>query len=90
MIEESPVYLSGRRMFVLGFIVDMRSTLEMSYKLLYKNQNPLKFVITYKASQDHIELFFACVRSRGGCNNNPNCIQFKHTLAAIIYKKYNC
>lgn len=87
MIEESPVYLSGRKMFVLGFIVDMKSTLEMSYKLLYKNQNPLKFVLTYKASQDHIELFFACVRCRGGCNNNPNCIQFKHTLRQLLFTR---
>lgn len=86
MIEESPVYLSGRKMFVLGFIVDMKSTLEMSYKL-YKNPNPLKFVLTYKFSRDHIELFFACVRSRGGCNNNSNCIQFKHTLRQLLFTR---
>ncbi|KAF0715996.1 THAP domain-containing protein 1-like isoform X5, partial [Aphis craccivora] len=86
-IEDSPVYLSGRKMFIIGFIVNMKSTLEMSYKLLYKNQNPLKFILTYKVSQDHLELFFACVRSRGGCNNNPNCIQFKHTLRQLLFTR---
>ncbi|KAE9533032.1 hypothetical protein AGLY_009460 [Aphis glycines] len=63
-IEESPVYISGRKMFVIGFIVNM------------------------KISQDHLELFFfACVRSRGGCNNNPNCIQFKHTLRQLLFTR---
>ncbi|KAE9521578.1 hypothetical protein AGLY_018042 [Aphis glycines] len=66
------------------FIVSMKSVLEMSYKLLYKTQSPFKFVLTYKVSQDHLELFFACVRSRGGCNNNPNCSQFKNTLRQLL------
>lgn len=87
IIEEFLAYLSGRKMFVIGFVVNMKSTLEMSYKLLYKNQNPLKFVLTLKVSQDHIELFFACVHSRGGCNNNPNCVQFKHTLRQLLFTR---
>lgn len=33
-------------------------------------------------SQDHIELFFGCIRSQGGCNNNPTARQFK-----AAYKK---
>lgn len=30
------------------------------------------YVLTYKYSQDHLELLFSCIRSRGGNNNNPN------------------
>lgn len=59
----------------------------MSYKLLSKNQSPLKFVLTYKISQDHLELFFACERSTGGCDNNPNCVQFKNTLWQLLFTK---
>lgn len=44
-------------MFILGFIVTMSSTIEIAYKLLYRSQNPLKYVLTYKTSQDHIEIF---------------------------------
>jgi len=31
----------------------------------------MKYLLTYKFSQDHIELFFGAVRSTGGFNNNP-------------------
>jgi len=55
----------------------MSITIEIAYKLLYGSQNPLKYVLTYKTSQDHIEIFFWCIRARGGNNNNPNCVQFK-------------
>jgi len=82
-----PIYVSGRKMFVVGFIVGIKSVLEMSYKLLYKTQSPLKFVLTYKVFQDHLELFFACVRSRGGCNNNPNCGQFKNFLRQLLFTR---
>ncbi|KAE9523184.1 hypothetical protein AGLY_016417 [Aphis glycines] len=70
-----PLILSGRKMFLIGFIVTVMSTLEIAYKLLGRAQSPLKYILTYKMSQDHLELFFGCIRSRGGSNNNPNCIQ---------------
>jgi len=75
-----PLILSGRKIFLIGFIVTMTSTLEIAYKLLGRAQSPLKYILTYKMSQDHLELFFSCIRSRGGSNNNPNYIQFKKTL----------
>ncbi|KAE9544529.1 hypothetical protein AGLY_000070 [Aphis glycines] len=31
--------------------------------------------------------FFGCIRSRGGSNNNPNCIQFKKTLSQLLFTK---
>ena len=43
---------------------------------------PLKYLLTYKFSQDHLELFFGAVRAAGGCNNNPNAQQF-----VSIYKR---
>jgi len=44
-------------MFILSFIVTISSSIEIAYKLLYRSQNPLKYIQTYKTSQDHIELF---------------------------------
>jgi len=62
-----------------------------TYQLLNQSQNPLKCVLTYKMSQDHLELFFGCVRGRDGSNNNPNSVQFKNTLkTVIVHKKYYC
>jgi len=76
-------------MFAIGFIITMKSTLCVSYQLLNKSQSPLKFILTYKMSQDHLELFFGCLRARGGSNNNPNSVQFKNTTV-VVYKKYYC
>ena len=39
-------------------------------------------MLTFKFSQDHLELFFGCLRTRFGCNNNPSAKEFK-----IAYKK---
>lgn len=38
----------------------------------------------YKFSQDHIEMFFALIRSRLGCNNNPSSFELMHMLKSVI------
>lgn len=85
--DGSPLILGGRKMFILGFILTMSSTIQIAYKLLYRSQSPHKFFLTYKMSQDHLELFFGCIRAREGSNNNPNCIQFKKTLRQLLFTK---
>jgi len=78
-----PLILGGRKMFIVGFIVTMSSTIQVALKLLYRSQSPFKFVLTYKMSQDHLELFFGYIRVRGGSNNNPNCIQLDTKLLLL-------
>lgn len=59
-----------------------------SVQYLYKNlidSSKLKYLTTYRISQDHIELFFGAVRMHGGYNDNPNARQLKG-----IYKKLLC
>jgi len=46
--------------------------IEIAYTLLYKSQSSLNYVLTYKMSQDHLELFFGCVRAYSGSNLNNN------------------
>lgn len=83
----SAVY-HGRKTFVLGFITCMKSVELLVTELLFREENPTKYFLTYKLSQDHIELFFACIRARGGWNNNPNCQQFQSSMKALLLK--NC
>ena len=42
------------------------------------------YLCTYMLSQDHLELFFGCVRGRNGYNNNPTALQFKYTYRALL------
>lgn len=44
------------------------------------------FVLTYKFSQDHIELMFSTIRSCNGSNNNPNVQQFRWALRKMMFR----
>lgn len=44
----------------------------------------LKYLLTYKLSQDHLELFFGAIGSRGGFNNNPTSRQFEAAYKRLL------
>ncbi|KAG7307177.1 hypothetical protein JYU34_007329 [Plutella xylostella] len=67
----------------LGVLVCIKS-LESLYETLIES-NRLRYLTTYRLSQDHIELFFGSIRMHGGHNDNPNARQFKG-----IYRKLLC
>lgn len=75
-----------RKTFIIGFVACIKSTINMATKMLSSSNNPFKYLLTYKFSQDHIELLFSCIRSRGGWNNNPNCLQFKYALRKMLIR----
>lgn len=50
----------------------------------YISSNTLQFLPMYKISQDHIELFFGCIHSHGGYNNNPTSRQFQAAYKKIL------
>lgn len=60
--------------FVLSVILVSRYFKSVVYILL--TFVIFRFLLTYKFSQDHLELFFGCVRSRCGFNDNPTVTQF--------------
>lgn len=62
----------------------MKSVLDLSRDLLFRNENAFKYILTYKFSQDHFELFFNKIRIRLGCNDNPNVLQFKYAVRSIL------
>ncbi|KAL4156031.1 hypothetical protein QTP88_000066 [Uroleucon formosanum] len=47
-------------------------------------QEYLSFILTYKFSQDHIEMLFSAIRAKGGFNNNPTVSQFEAAYKSII------
>lgn len=53
----------ARKMFSLGFIVSGNSIKEIENILVRKTENPFKYVLTYKFSQDNLELCFSCIRT---------------------------
>ena len=63
-----------RKTGFLGFLTGIRSVRSLYNSLVVTGK--LNYILTYKLSQDHLELFFGAVRAAGGFNNNPNAIQF--------------
>jgi hypothetical protein len=79
--------VNGRRKTAwIGFIITIDSVLAICRNLLVRQDQPFRYVCTYKMSQDHLEMLFSRIRRRGGWNNNPNCLQFKWALRAILLK----
>ena len=61
---------------IIGFIATATSVMHI-FDCLVKQHHMLRYVLCYKFSQDHLELFFSIVRSRGGSNNNPSAVQLR-------------
>jgi len=47
---------------------------------------PLTFLLGYKFSQDHLELFNGAIRSALGANNNQTCKQFESIFRRLLVK----
>jgi hypothetical protein len=75
-----------RKTFVLGFALSSKSILALAKRLLTRNHNKFEYLLTYRFSQDQLEMFFSKIRSRLGWNNNPNALQFKWALRALLQK----
>lgn len=74
---------SARKTGFVGFLICIES-LKGLYNELSDVNNNFNCIPTYKLSQDHIELFFGCIRSRGGYNNNPTARQFKSGIKQLL------
>ena len=75
-----------RKTFVIGFVISIKSTIEMANEMFSAINQPFKYLLTYKFSQDHIELLFSCIRAKGGWNNNPNCLQLKYAMKKMLLR----
>lgn len=64
---------SSRKVGAIGFIMSIESVKKLFTSLKSKG---MSFLLTYKLSQDHLEMFFGQIRRHRGCDNNPTCDQF--------------
>ncbi|RXG64941.1 DNA transposase THAP9 [Armadillidium vulgare] len=89
--DKSGSFLCGgkKKVGFLGFYVCLKSLLMLADELLYGENPPLKYIMSYKFSQDSIEIFFSIIRSRLGNNNNPTPLQLRHCLRKILIGRIN-
>lgn len=77
--------MSGRRTFICGMATTVKSILVVA-KEIFLERESFKYILTYKFSQDYLEIFFSKIRSRHGYNNNPNVLQFKYAMRQILLR----
>jgi len=87
-LKESPegqhMYLTGRNMSFIGMIISLNSLKSIFEDHVSSSEQILKYVLAYKFSQDHLEIFFSAVRSRGGHNYNPTARQFESAYKCLL------
>lgn len=76
------ILITNRKTGFLGLIVCMVSVQGLFDDLV--KTDLLQFLLTYKLSQDHLEMFFAAIRQRGGFSNNPTAWQFENDFKRIL------
>uniref|UniRef100_A0AAV2LW01 Transposable element P transposase-like RNase H C-terminal domain-containing protein n=1 Tax=Knipowitschia caucasica TaxID=637954 RepID=A0AAV2LW01_KNICA len=64
-----------------------RSAQNIFHDLVEKDDAQCRYLLTYKLSQDHLELFFSSVRARGGFNNNPTTTQFTAAYKRLLVRQ---
>lgn len=79
------LYCGPKKTFIVGFALCVKSVISVA-RVLFAAVPTMKFFLTYKISQDHLELLFSKIRNRFGSNNNPNVLQFKSAMKQIMLK----
>ena len=71
--------------------IEEKNTAALSTRMLaleLMRNNDFQYILTYKCSQDHLELLFACIRgkTKNDFNNNPDLRTFKAALKRILLR----
>ena len=84
--EDQVLHASKRKTGFIGFLAAIKSVQGIFQDLVALPSAPLKYLLTYKLSQDHLELFFSAVRAAGGFNNNPTAQQFMAAYKRLLFR----
>jgi len=78
---------TNKKTFVIGFAMAVKSLFSIARSIFENDTLKFNYILTYKFSQNHVEVLFGQIRQRGGSNNNPNVVQFKTAMKQILLKK---
>lgn len=84
-IKILPILKTRHRTGFLGFIIAMES-LKLMYDEYVEESQGNQVILnipTYCLLQDPLEMLFGRIRACGGCNNNPNVLEFKGAYRRI-------
>lgn len=82
-IGEQPLLDHTRKTFAMGFLMNITSFKQLFASL---EENQLKYLLTFKCSQDNLEIFFSCIRSRRRMQDNPSPLEFRYILRKLLFR----
>lgn len=68
----------------VGFHQGSEAVFGLARMLLTNKKHPIKCLLTYRISQDHIESFFSAIRAHLGRNTKPTVNQFKAAFRMLL------
>ena len=83
LADGQPLCNSVRKTGPIGFIASSISIMHLFDSNVKAGLHPLRYWLTYKLSQDHLELFCGCSQSRGS-NNNPSALHLRNTWKRLL------
>ncbi|CAH2003260.1 unnamed protein product [Acanthoscelides obtectus] len=82
-LADVAVLNSPRKTGFLGFLICIQS-LRGLYSTYVEKLKYMKYILTNKLSQDHLELFFGAIRGKGGFNNSPSARHFEAAYKRLL------
>lgn len=86
-IRQSVLKTESVRTGFIGFIICLKNFYSLCKKVF--ESNICKYVLSYKLSQDHIEMFFSVIRRMNGNCHNPTAIQFLSAYKKLLLHNMN-
>ncbi|CAH2020267.1 unnamed protein product [Acanthoscelides obtectus] len=91
-LADVPVTQSPKKTGFLGFLISVTTLRQYYSKFVEKSElegkevdsEQLKYILTNKFSQDHLEHFFGAIRAKGGFNNYPSARHFEAAYKRLL------
>lgn len=82
--ENKLMFSSTRKVGFLGMYSACLAVISIYEKYVKAPNSQMKYLLTYKLSQDHLELFFCAIRARSGWCPNPTAMQFRASYKRLL------
>jgi len=86
-IRKSVVHSDSVKTGFVDFIICLKNVYNLA-KYLIKNIF-IEYKLSYKLSQDHVEMFFSTIRRMNGHNNNPTTTQYISVYKKLLLNNLN-
>lgn len=85
-VEGKLMWNTKRYVPFVGMITAAMSIIDIYDTYVKPEGSQIKYLLTYKCSQDHLELFFYAIRGCGGWCPNPTCAQFVSAYRRLLVR----